>query len=352
MKNLPDRADRASVVSMGLLCALNLIFLALFLITLFVVIAPARAEVSACRGTDMIAQMEKTDPEALARIRNEARDTLNGQGLLWKIEKNGAVSYLFGTMHVSDPRVTDVSSATQAAFDGAAILVVESTDALDASKLNSVLLQHPELTMFTDGTTLRSLLPASEVAVVERALDARGIPLASVSKMKPWMLSAMLALSACELDRQAGGSPVLDKKLATDAQAQGKTIEGLETALSQLQAMASLPMELHVKGLIDSLKLGDRMDDVTETMVVLYTKGATGTFWPFMKATVPDADVEGFKLFEETMVNARNRVMVDNAIPILDRSNAFLAIGALHLPGPDGLIELLRKRGYFVTPAG
>ena len=63
---------------------------------------------------------------------------------------------------------------------------------------------------------------AGEVESVNKALDARGIPPASVTKMKPWMLSAMVALPACELARKAGGAPVLDVKLAEDAKAAGK----------------------------------------------------------------------------------------------------------------------------------
>ena len=44
--------------------------------------------------------------------------------------------------------------------------------------------------------------------------------------------------------------------------------------------MASLPMDFHIKGLVDTLKLGDRIDDVIETMIVLYANGDTGMFWP------------------------------------------------------------------------
>ena len=116
--------------------------------------------------------------------------------------------------------------------------------------------------MFTDGTTLMSLLSPEDPKAVEKALDERGIPPASVAKMKPWMLSAMVALPACELARKAAGAPVLDVKLAEDAKAAGKKLEGLETVADQLSAMASLPMEFHMKGLVDTLKLGDRIDDV------------------------------------------------------------------------------------------
>ncbi len=353
MKRALAIADRAALLSLKLLAAANILFLISFLVVTALAVGKARAELPACTGQDMMAEMQRSNPAALTAIRAEADKTLNSKGLLWKIERNGQTSYLFGTMHMTDPRVTRLTQAASKAFDASDTVVIETTDVLDRSKMMAALMQKPELTMFTDGTTLTSLLPSGDVEGVNKALDARGIPPASVAKMKPWMLSAMLALPACELARQADGAPVLDVKLADDAKAAGKSIEGLETAISQLEAMASLPMDLHVKGLVDTLKLGDRIDDVIETMIVLYVNGDTGTFWPLFKAALPGeaGDEQGYALFEETMIKARNKTMVERAEPILARGNAFLAVGALHLPGPDGLIELFRKDGYTVTVA-
>src|SRR5690606_1522954 len=112
---------------------------------------------------------------------------------------------------------------------------------------------------------------------------ARGIPPASVAKMKPWMIAAMVALPACELARKAAGAPVLDAMLAQEAQAAGKEVGGLESAVEQLAAMASLPMDFHMRGLIDTLRLGDGIDDVIETMISLYLDEQTGMFWPFFR---------------------------------------------------------------------
>ena len=115
--------------------------------------------------------------------------------------------------------------------------------------------------------------------------------------------------------------------------------------------MASLPMDFHMKGLVETLKLGDRMDDVIETMIVLYEREDTGMFWPLFRAVLPssDGDEAGYAAFEETMITSRNRTMAENAEPILAKGNAFIAVGALHLPGPEGLVELFRKAGYTVT---
>jgi uncharacterized protein YbaP (TraB family) len=205
--------------------------------------------------------------------------------------------------------------------------------------------------MFTDNTTLSSLLSPQDAAALDKGLDARGIPPATVAKMKPWILSAMMALPACEVARQSAGEPVLDVKLASDAKASGKDVEGLETAVDQLRAMASLPLEFHMKSLVETMKLGDKVNDVNETMIVLYQRGEVGMFWPLFKAVLPDSadDKAGYAAFEQTMITSRNKVMAAHAGPILAKGNVFMAVGAMHLPGPEGLVEDFRKAGYTVT---
>ncbi len=300
--------------------------------------------------------MQRDDPALLESIREEAAQVVNGEALLWRVDKDGvASSYLFGTMHMSDPRVVALPQPAQAAFDEASTVVIETTDVLDQSKMMAAMLAEPGLMMFTDDTTLFSLLSEEDRAEVEAALSARGIPPASVAKMKPWMIAAMVALPACELARKTAGAPVLDTELANQAQLAGKALAGLETVADQLGAMASLPMEFHLRGLVDTLALGDRVDDVIETMIVLYLGGETGMFWPFLKAAVPsEAEMEadgGYAAFEERMVTARNRTMAERAVPFLEDGGAFVAVGALHLPGPEGLVALLRERGYAVEAA-
>ena len=347
-------ADRASLPALKLLAALNALFFLSFLIVAMLASGRAHAEIPACTGADLTASLQKDDPAAYDKIKAEAAATPNGKGLLWKLEKPGEKpSFLFGTMHMTDPRVTALPPAAQKAFDAADTLIIETTDVLDQQKMMAAMLKEPDLMMFTDDTTLTSMLSPADAASVNKALDARGIPPSSVAKMKPWMLSAMVALPACEMARKAGGAPVLDIKLADDAKAAGKDLEGLETVADQLRAMASLPLAFHLKGLVDTLKLGDRMDDISETMIVLYSRGDIGMIWPLFRAVLPDEedDPAGYAAFEETMVTSRNKVMAERAAPILAKGNAFMAVGALHLPGAEGLVEDFRKAGYTVTAA-
>lgn len=349
MKQNRPLAERIADHALHLVYALNLAFLASFLLVAFLAVRAAHAEDAACGGADLMAQLVRENPAQAEEIRAEASKIANGEGLLWKIEKPGIEpSWLFGTMHMTDPRVVDLTPAARKAFEHADTVVIETTDVLDKSRMLATVMQRPELTMLTGERTLSSLIPADERAGVAAALAERGIPLASVERMAPWMLSATLALPACELKRKANGAPILDIKLATDAKAAGKPVEGLETMIEQLEAMASLPMEFHILGLVEMLKLGDRTDDVIETMILLYENEQTAMFWPLFRTVLPGSDDMGFADFEERMITARNRTMAANAGPILERGNAFIAVGALHLPGAEGVVELLRKAGWAV----
>lgn len=337
------------------LLRLCLILSWLLLASLFVVsfsVTRARAEEVSCGGHDLIAEMARTDPAKLDALRKEAADTVNGKGLLWKIEKPGVEpSYLYGTMHLTDPRVLKLSDTAETAYRGADTVVIETDEVLDPKAPMKVMAETPELMMFMDGNTLDKIIPQDKLDTVKTALSERGISLAAVNRMQPWMLTSMLAMPACEFARKKEGAAFLDIKLAEDAKAQGKQIAGLETIKDQLGAMASLPTQFHIDGLIETLTLGSKLPDVFETMTVLYTQGDIGMIFPLMRSVSPDGTESGqnYAEFEEKMVNARNRTMAERAVPIVAKGNAFIAVGALHLPGEQGLVSLLRSRGYTIT---
>lgn len=346
-------ADRACGVALGILALTNLLFVISFMAILLSGATAVKADqIAACKGENLLTRLEQEEPEKLAAIRKTAAGTPNGQGLLWKIEKDGAEpSFLFGTMHLTDERVTTLTPSAQAAFDVSNAVIIETTDILDQNAAALSLMGHPELMMLPDSTTLTSLLEPDEAEIVRTGLGERGIPPGSIIKMQPWLLTAIVSIPACEHARRKAGLPVLDAKLAQDAQKDGKAIAGLETAVSQLQAMASLPLEFHVDGLVQTLQLGDRMGDVFETLIVLYQQGDTGLVWPLFRAILPSTGGAGYGEFERVMVTARNYGMVENAKPYLNSGGAFIAVGALHLPGKEGVVELLRQAGYSVIRA-
>ncbi|NKM99395.1 TraB/GumN family protein [Rhizobium leguminosarum] len=334
-----------------LIAAFHVLLLAA-LFAAFLTARPAAAEDVACTGRNLMVELQQNDPARYAEALKEADATPNGKGIFWKIEKPGlAPSWLLGSMHVTDPRVLALPPRAQAAHDAADTIIIESDEILNERKATAALLAKPELTMFTDGTTIDKLLSPEDYKRLETGLKQRGIPISAVSRMRPWMISSAVALPACEIARKAKGAQFLDQKIATDAIAQGKQVKGLETLAEQIQAMADLPVEFHLKSLIQTLELGDKMSDVVETMTDLYLSGDIGMTMPMLKTVTPEEEGENsdYAAFEQRVILDRNKVMAERAAPILDSGNVFMAVGALHLPGKDGVIELLRQQGFTVT---
>ena len=329
------------------------VMLAASVLAVLLSISSAKAQDASCGGRNLIAEMKTSDPARLAKLETEAAAIPNGKGLFWKIEKAGvAPSYLLGTMHVTDPRVLAMPKGADEAYATAKTVIVESDEIVDDQKAAAAIMMQPGLTMFTDGKSIGDFLKDDQEAKLAAGLKVRGIPLTLVAKMKPWMIASFVALPACEMARKASGAAFLDQKLAKDAVAQGKTLKGLETMVEQLQAMDALPVEFHLQALIETLDLGDTIADVMETTTELYLSGDTGLIMPMMKSISEEkskSDDAGYADFEQRIITDRNKTMATRAKPILDGGNVFMAVGALHLPGKEGVVDLLRKDGFTMT---
>ncbi|HEV7248258.1 MAG TPA: TraB/GumN family protein [Shinella sp.] len=347
-------ADRLADAGLWVLAAIHLL-VALSVLVVLATLSPAHAqEPPACGGDNLLTKFEKDDPAGFAKLRAEADAMPNGKGIFWKIEKDGKpASWLLGTMHVTDPRVLAMPEAARTAYADAATIVVESDEIADEKKAGATIMARPDLTMFTDGKSITDFLDKQDAEKLAEGLKGRGLSLAAVGRMKPWMIASFVALPACEIARKTAGAAFLDQQLAKTALAEGKTLKGLETLIEQISALDSLPVEPQVQGLVQTLELGDTLKDVIETMSQLYLAGDTGMIMPMMRASAPetDEDAEAYADFEQRIIIDRNHTMAERAAPILADGNVFIAVGALHLAGPEGVVELLRKQGFTVTAA-
>ena len=347
-------ADRLADAGLWLLAAIHVLVALSFLVVL-ATLSPAHAqEPPVCGGADLLAKYEKEDPAGFARLRAEADAVPNGKGIFWKIEKDGQpASWLLGTMHVTDPRVLAMPEAARTAYAEAATVIVESDEIADEKKAGAAIMARPDLTMFTDGKSITDFLDKEDTEKLAEGLKRRGLSLSAVGRMKPWMIASFVALPACEIARKTAGAAFLDQRLARDALAGGKTLKGLETLIEQISALDSLPVEPQIQGLVQTVELGDTLKDVIETMSLLYLSGDTGMIMPMMRAAAPetDEDAAAYADFEQRIIVDRNHIMAERAAPILSGGNVFMAVGALHLPGPEGVVELLRKQGFTVTAA-
>jgi uncharacterized protein YbaP (TraB family) len=311
-----------------------------------------QADESKCQGVDMLAETKARDPELYRRIMAEAAATPNSNALLWRIEREGhAASYLFGTVHLTDERVTHLSPAVEKALAESKTIALEVSDLSDNATA-AVIAQSAPLVMFTDGQRLDGLLSEDEYKTVEAIVTRSGMPSDLAAQFKPWIITMILSVSECEREKVQKGARVLDMQLAEIGKERGMKIYGLETIPEQLKALAEVPQEQQLQMLRASLKFADRTDDLMETLVQLYLKRNISAAMPFQLALAREIGIgdEAYAGFQQKLLVERNEKMRDAAGPLLDEGGVFIAVGALHLSGERGLVALLREAGYAVTP--
>jgi len=312
--------------------------------------ASAQSEAS-CKGNNLLEKLKAEDSVAYDRVLTSAKEIINANSIFWKVEKQGQKpSWLFGTMHMADPDIATLRSDVKEAIKASDALVVESTEALDPVAAQQAMGGLAHLTLLTEGT-LRDLVEDDLEDELEAAVTQRGIPMPLANRMQPWLIATTISLPVCELQRKQTGEKVLDAVLVDFAKAESKDVKGLESIAEQLTALASLPQDYHVSALEETLASGDLAVDMIETLKESYLKGEMGVVFPLMKEVMPkSAQGEGALKLQEELIDKRNVLMAERAEPILKAGSAFVAVGALHLPGETGLVKLLRDNGYTVTP--
>lgn len=318
-------------------------------------IATSVAASAACQsGTNLLDNLAPTEKAA---IFEQAEMEANGQGRLYRIDRDGTpTSYLFGTMHLTDPRITRLPDEVESAFVASGQLVLETTDLIDADALANTLLNNPNLTSLPDGTTVTDYLSGENSEELTSLAQAAGMSISDFTAMQPWLVAASLMTTACEQQRQAEGVPILDLALAQEAQQSGKSLAGLESAEEQFSAMADLPFDHQAEMLLATFKFQDRIPDILETMTALYLQGNIAAIAPALDVIAPAGSDEARSLelwqeFDERVILRRNRLMAERLEPILKQGDAFVAVGAQHLIGDEGLVELLRNGGWRLSLA-
>ncbi len=304
-----------------------------------------------CQGSDMLAETKVTNPEVYEQIMAEAAATENAGALLWKIERDGRpTSYLFGTVHLTDDRVTKLSPAVLSALKEAKAVALEVAD-LSENAAATVIAQSAPLAIYSDGRRLDQMLSPSEYESVKNVVSRSGLPADLAALFKPWIVSMILSVSDCERTKVQQGKRVLDMKIAETGKSLGIPVVGLETIPDQLAALAAVPEKQQLDMLRVSLRFAHRMNDLVETLVQLYLDRRITAALPLQLAMARQAGVgEGaFAGFQQKLLTERNEKMISVAEPLLTQGGVFIAVGALHLPSKNGLVALLRQAGYTVT---
>lgn len=280
----------------------------------------------------------------VAGAANAASRVPYGQGLLWKIEHPGvAPNYVFGTMHVNDPRVRNLPGPVRAAFNRAERTVYEIVITTDVRK------QSREFRLLPENRALDEILGPQLFDELAVMAENAGMSRDTLRRLKPWAAATALAFRQAEIMRSYMGELPLDQWMQSNAESRNIPILELETLQEQLGILDDMAEADQVAMLRDGLANARRSGDNIEYMTQRYVARDLAAIYTRFQEDTDASSGEYARVFATKFIDDRNRNMVERMQGLLRQGGTFIAVGALHLPGDQGILRLLQRQGYSIV---
>lgn len=307
---------------------------------------PSTAQPSTALPSAPPAAAEQAPDDPVAML--EAIQAAPPRGLLYRVSKGDKSAYLFGTLHVGKADFFPLDWTTTQALATASDLAVE-LDALQTERMSAALQRHA---LLAPPKTLADTLPPALLARLNTRLDALGVPRASAQGMKPWMA----ALTVMILATQQHGYSVefaSDLYVTAFAKGMGKPVIELESADEQFLIFDRLTRDEQLGFLDETLAYLDsgRSRAELESLVGAWLGGDADALLRASQASFREHP-RSARWMKPRLFSARNARMAQQVERMLAAGQTpFVAVGALHLVGADGVPALLRQRGWRVESA-
>jgi hypothetical protein len=265
------------------------------------------------------------------------------KGLLYEVSGNGLKkpSYLFGTFHLLNSDFLNDMPKVAESFNKTKGLVVE----VDLQPTDVLVVQQ---SMLMDGKKLSELFTKEELDKLDGKLtEVMGFGIALFDNMKPAAIATVLAAAMpadvkAKIDKYKGTA--MDMYFINEARAKNKTVTGLESLQEQVDILVGKPIDEQVVDLKKYIGKIDEADTVTSKIVDLYFAQDLAGLWAV------SADNKEFIGDMKRLLDDRNNAWMKKLPALMKEKSQFIAVGALHLAGPVGLVYQLRKAGYTVKP--
>jgi uncharacterized protein len=257
--------------------------------------------------------------------------------LLWKVTTKGSQkpTYIFGTIHALPQSKFFFPKAATDALNASDRLVLE-IDMDNAQELSSL----PAL-IAAKGKSIKEFMTPEELQKVSRYMaDSAGIPFEQVASLKPFVFTSLL------LSKVVGSTPTsYEEYLLGQAKQANKPIDGIETVAEQVEAFDRLPFDQQVKQLVEMISDMDKARQQYQQLVAAYTSQQLDQI-----SKVSEEENKDYPQFEQVLITDRNTKWIPRLKEKISDGGCFIAVGAGHLAGRNGILELLKKKGYKVEP--
>ena len=271
-----------------------------------------------------------------------AHPLAQSRAFAWKATRGQGAVYLVGSVHMLTSDFYPLAPALDAAFKDSDLLVEEAD-------LNEMLSPNTQFSMLQKGMlpagqTIDKLVTPATLALINQHTDSGLLPLEALKQFKPWFLAMML--EAVEWQKAGFDASLgLDKHFFDRAQVENKSIQGLETTDFQISLFDGLTMEQQDRFLAETLKGVDKEKASVTRLTGAWKTGDTATVERLVMA-----DVKGDPVIYDRLLVSRNKAWLPKIEALFSRPrHAFVVVGAAHLVGPDGLVAMLKAKGYQVV---
>jgi len=262
------------------------------------------------------------------------------QGLLWRLDKPGIPpSWVFGTLHSNDPRVRTLPVPVAHAFSQARTFAMEIYWSETEDE------HFYEAMQFDDDRRLAALVGDEVYSRLRQELGAAALPEEVLARTKPW--AALLRIATA---RGMGDGPTLDRSLFIAARERRMTMLGLEWLDEQVAAFEAIPIETQIALLRHALDHHAELEAQIEPTIRAWLDRDLAALARINRAAAgDDTDLRRhYALLTRQLVVNRTVLMAHRLFLPLKRGRVFVAVGALHLYGANGLLAQLHEQGYRV----
>jgi uncharacterized protein YbaP (TraB family) len=265
-----------------------------------------------------------------------------GPVFLWKVTSDAAEVYLLGSIHLAKPEMYPLDARIEEAFRASDNVVVEVNVGVgDTMQQQALALQ---LGVYSDGSTVKDHLSPEAFAKFQAFLEERGLPLAVFQGFRPWMSAA--TLQVLEMQRVGFDTEIgIERHFLGPAEEQGKAIHELESADFQLRMLAEMPDELQELFLISTIDEYASFSERIDQMIAAWKVGDATVLENMLLEDYREKP-EMRPLYQRILID-RNVGMAKKIAGMLEGGGKwFVIVGAAHLAGEQGLVEMLRRDSH------
>jgi uncharacterized protein len=300
-----------------------------------------------CVGSDLLANAPAS---VIERMERDAAAQPFPEGRFWEVEKDGKTSVLFGTFHSPDDDISSIPAPLADRIAASDRLLIEMTRP-EEQRMQRAMLLNPGMIINPGGQSIRPYFTDEEWTQLGEAMARIGHSAETIALLQPWFVSMALAVPPCILMAQFEGKLILDRKIEALANEKGVEVGGLEEYEAVLDIFRDGTFEEQIEMLKLSLPMVDDGEDSLETMKRLYLEGKIWQVWALNAVLAeehlsPEEVQEMMDEMLEALIKRRNLAWMDRILPALAEGNTVIAVGALHLPGEWGLLNLLTQEGF------